>query len=412
MQAPIPLDDDVLDSLRIERPSVITSRRWPARRRLVLAAVGALLLAGTGVALLPRSALVVTTATAVALPGAGSPSILNASGYVTARRKATVSAKTTGRVAAVLVDEGDTVVEGEPLARLEDGAVRSTHLVAQRQLEAARAAVTETRVRLADASRQLDRTERLHVEGIVSDVDRDRIRADAGALRARLDTLESEIRVAESNLAVQEQQLEDLLVRAPFDGIVVSTDAQPGEVVSPVSAGGGFTRTGLVTIVDMTSREIEVDVNEAYINRVHPGQKALAILDAYPDWQVPSHVVATVPTADRLKATVRVRIGFDALDPRILVDMGVKVTFLGDPRAEAPAAQRPAVLLPATAIVADGDRSFVWQLRDERVERTAVQVASPHGEQVEVVAGLGPGDVVALPTAGLREGVRVRVERP
>jgi RND family efflux transporter MFP subunit len=213
---------------------------------------------------------------------------------------------------------------------------------------------------------------------------------------------------------VRAQDLDDLMVRAPFTGVVVSKDAQPGEMVSPISAGGGFTRTGIATVVDMDSREIEVDVNEAFINRVQAGQKTEAVLDAYPDWVIPSHVINVVPTADRQKATVRVRIGFDVLEPRILRDMGVKVSFLEERKVagggEQPAA-RPSVRVPAGAVIREGDTSYVWRVQGDEVERVAVSTGGERDGQIEVLSGINSGDVVvARQVEGLAEGTRVRTK--
>jgi RND family efflux transporter MFP subunit len=186
-------------------------------------------------------------------------------------------------------------------------------------------------------------------------------------------------------------------------------------MVSPISAGGGFTRTGIATLIDMSSREIEVDVNESFINRVRAGQKAEAVLDAYPDWVIPSHVINIVPTADRQKATVKVRIGFDELDPRILSNMGIKVTFLDTSASDEPSTTsggtpaRPAARVPASAIVRDGDTSFVWRVQDGEIERVAVRTGGERDGQVEVLSGINPGDVVvAAPVDGLSEGTKVK----
>ncbi len=211
-------------------------------------------------------------------------------------------------------------------------------------------------------------------------------------------------------MRVRAQDLDDLLVRAPFDGVVVSKDAQPGEMVSPISAGGGFTRTGIATIVDMDSREIEVDVNEAFINRVKANQKTEAVLDAYPDWIIPSHVINIVPTADRQKATVRVRIAFDELEPRILPDMGVKVSFLED-RGEEAVAARAAVRVPSAAVIKDGETSYVWRVIDGEVERVAVRTGGERDGQIELLSGVNAGDVVvAAPAEGLVEGASVKTK--
>ena len=263
-------------------------------------------------------------------------SVLNASGYVTARRRATVSSKVTGKVVEVNVEEGMAVREGQVLARLDDSTVRAMLDLAQAQLEAARRAVPESEVRLEEAKLNLGRRERLFKEQLATAADMDQAQAEVNSLVARIASLREQIAVAERQVALQQTALDDTIIRAPFSGVAISKDAQPGEMVSPVSAGGGFTRTGICTIVDMRSLEIEVDVNESYINRVTAGQPVTAVLDAYPDFEIPAKVIAVVPTADRQKATVLVRIGFNELDPRILPDMGVKVTFLREERPRPP----------------------------------------------------------------------------
>jgi RND family efflux transporter MFP subunit len=344
--------------------------------------------------------------------GGSSAAVLNASGYVVARRQATVSSKVTGKVAEVLIEEGMAVKEGQLLARLDDTTTRPVYSLAQRQLDAARKNVNEVEIRVAEAERNLRRTQQLRQDKLVSELQLDQAQSEAAALSARLEALRSEVQVAEGTVRVRAQDLDDLMVRSPFDGVVVSKDAQPGEMVSPISAGGGFTRTGIATVVDMDSREIEVDVNEAFINRVKANQKTEAVLDAYPDWVIPSHVINIVPTADRQKATVRVRIAFDTLEPRILPDMGVKVSFLEDREVEAgaqTAAPRPAVRIPSAAVIRDGDTSFVWRVQDDELERVAVRTGGERDGQVEVLSGINPGDVVvAAPVEGLSEGAKVK----
>ncbi len=263
-------------------------------------------------------------------------------------------------------------------------------------------------MRLADARKTLARTQSLRAEKLVSEAQLDSATAEVNSLVARLEALKSQVKVAEAEVRARDQDLEDLLVRAPFKGIVVSKDAQPGEMVSPISAGGGFTRTGIATIVDMDSREIEVDVNEAFINRVRAGQKTQALLDAYPDWSIDSHVINIVPTADRQKATVRVRIGFDQLDDRILPDMAVKVGFLENaPQGEAPVRARASV--PASAVMDESGTRYVWRLRGDTVERVAVRTLSERNGVVEIASGVNPGDIVVVkPVDGLKDGMRVK----
>jgi RND family efflux transporter MFP subunit len=199
------------------------------------------------------------------------------------------------------------------------------------------------------------------------------------------------------------------VIRAPFAGVAISKDAQPGEMISPVSAGGGFTRTGICTLVDMSSLEIEVDVNESYIQRVRTGQKAVATLDAYPEWQIPSRVIMPVPTADRQKATVRVRLGFDALDPRILPDMGVKVAFLGDEQPAAAASQR-VVVIPRVAVRKDGEKDVVFVVREDKAERRAVGLSPAPGNEAVVLSGLASGErVIVEGPPELKDGDAVAV---
>src|SRR5688572_3991164 len=291
-------------------------------------------------------------------------SVLQGSGYVTARRKATVSSKVTGKVIEVNVEEGMAVREGQVLARLDDSTLQAALRLYRAQLEAAKRQIPESEVRLAQARVQLQRQERLRAEGLNTPYDIDNAKAEVDSLLARIASAEEQVKVAESQIAMQQTAIDDTIIRAPFSGVALSKDAQPGEMVSPVSAGGGFTRTGISTIVDMRSLEIEVEVNEAYINRVTPKQRVIAVLDAYPDWEIPAHVITMVPTADRQKATVLVRVGFEALDPRILPDMGVKVTFLREDDEAIASTAQPTKLVPKAAVQADTAGSFVFAIAE------------------------------------------------
>ncbi|MCC6991316.1 MAG: efflux RND transporter periplasmic adaptor subunit [Acidobacteria bacterium] len=338
-------------------------------------------------------------------------SVLNASGYVTARRRATVSSKVTGKVIEVNVEEGMAVREGQVLARLDDTTMRAGLALARAQLEAARRAGPEIDVRLDEARLTQARRTRLAKEGIATAADLEQADAEVNSLVARIGSMREQITVAERQVALQQTALDDMVLRAPFSGVAISKDAQPGEMVSPVSAGGGFTRTGICTIVDMRSLEVEVDVNESYINRVAANQPVTAVLDAYPDFAIPARVIAVVPTADRQKATVLVRIGFTALDPRILPDMGVKVTFLREEAAGATPAARPTALVPKSAVRKDGDTSIVFVVKQDTVERRAVQVAGTDGDRLEVTAGLTAGErVVVSPPPALAAGLLVVVK--
>ena len=359
----------------------------------------------------------VAPVTAKSTGAAGGTAVLNASGYVTARRRATVSSKVTGKVLEVFVEEGQAVRQGQVLARLDDSQMRASLDVAQAQVAAARKSALQDQARLHESELKLERLQRLVEEKVVGKAELDTAQADVDSIKARIASAQEQIAVAESQVRMRRTELDDMVVRAPFSGIAISKDAQPGEMISPVSAGGGFTRTGIGTIVDMSSLEIEVDVNESYIGRVTPGQRVEAILDAYPDWRIPAHVITTVPTADRQKATVRVRIGFgtdktsQALDPRILPDMGVKVSFLRDEEREATSkAAGPRYAVPKAALRTVDGKSVVFVLRDDRVERRAVSAGLQDGDEVEVLSGVRSGEqVVVEGPADLKDGDRVRI---
>ena len=396
-----------LAALRIEREPLRPDRGpWVARVVMLT------LLAAAGVAAwlwLTRERPLEVEVAAVTERAAGAQaSVLNASGYVTARRRATVSSKITGKVVEVNVDEGMAVREGQVLARLDDSTARALLALAETQVEAARRAVRENEVRLAEARLTLGRREQLRSDGIVTQAEVDQAQAEFDSIEARIAAARQQVAVAESQVALQQTELDNTVIRAPFSGVAISKDAQPGEMVSPVSAGGGFTRTGICTIVDMTSLEIEVDVNESYINRVVPKQGVTAVLDAYPDWEIPARVITTVPTADRQKATVLVRIGFTELDPRILPDMGVKVTFLREADDAALPAARPVSLVPRSAVRTENGQSYVFVVRQDTVERRAIQTAGTDGDRLEVIAGLSAGDrVVVAPPPGLTDGLPI-----
>ncbi len=337
--------------------------------------------------------------------------VLNASGYVTARRAATASSKVTGKVVEVLIEEGMQVKEGQVLARLDDANIKANWSVAQAQLESARKAVGETRAQLEQAETELRRASELNRQNIASQSELDNAQANAKTLRARLARQESDVTVAERQVELWQQQLDDLIIRAPFAGIVTTKDAQPGEMISPVSAGGGFTRTGIGTIVDMDSLEIEVDVNESFINRVSAGQPVEATLDAYPQWKIPGQVIAIIPTADRQKSTVKVRVGFDQLDPRILPEMAVKVAFRES--SETTTATTRNVIVPKTALRQQNGRDIVLVAQNGRAERRAVGVTSINGDEAVIGAGLSAGEkVITNSPAGLADGVKIKLAKP
>jgi RND family efflux transporter MFP subunit len=413
------LKDD-LAALRIERePQRTGAGRWIGWTLFLLA------LAAAGVASWNYFTAVrpvsVETATVSERAAGTQASVLNASGYVTARRRATVSSKITGKVVEVNVEEGMAVREGQVLARLDDATYRAALALAEAQAEAARRAVRENEVRLAEARVSLGRVLQLVKDQLSTQAEVDRAQAEVDSLDARIAAAREQVRVSERQAELEHTNLDNTVIKAPFSGVAISKDAQPGEMVSPVSAGGGFTRTGICTIVDMRSLEIEVDVNESYINRVQPDQKVSAILNAYPEWQIPARVITTVPAADRQKATVLVRIGFEAstksgrsLDSRILPDMGVKVTFLRSPDPGSPAATtqaQPVTLVPKAAIRIDGDQSYAFVVTGDTVERRAVRTAGADGDRLEVVGGLRPREVVVVsPPPDLSSGSKVQVK--
>jgi RND family efflux transporter MFP subunit len=410
----MPLDSDSLGSLRIDRSAPAADSGLG--KRLIYIAGAVVLVVAVALGLwfwLGGTTTEVTTVVAEAEssgPSLGN-SVLNASGYVVARRMATVSAKVTGKVQEILVEEGMSVTKGQVLARLDPVNIETVLTMAQRELEASRRNLAEIEVRLADAQRTLARNESLVQQQLISQSALDTSRAEVNALAARLEASKAQVKVSESQLAMRRIDFDDLQVRAPFDGVVISKDAQPGEMISPMSAGGGFTRTGIATIVDMDSREVEVDVNEAYINRVKANQRVEATLDAYPDSPIAAHVINIVPTADRTKATVRVRIGFDKLEPQILPDMGIKVRFLDDQPAQASAPKGPRIRVPSVAIERVDGATFVWVVVDGRVERRAVTIGPESEGNTEVLAGVTSGEELVSPVVvGLEDGGKVKLK--
>ena len=342
----------------------------------------------------------------------GASAVLNASGYVTARRQATVSSKVTGKVVEVLVEEGMKVEKDQVLARLDASQARQALALSNAQLVATRRSLAETEARLREANLRKARIKDLLAAGVASQADWDAIDSEVAVLDAQLSTQRGRVEAGEREVDIQRQYLDDTIIRAPFAGVAISKNAQPGEMISPTSAGGGFTRTGISTIVDMSSLEIEVDVNEAYIERVQPAQKVTATLDAYRDWQIPAHVITTIPAADRQKATVTVRIAFDQLDPRILPDMGIKVAFLSDAApGAAPQAKRARV--PRAAVRGSEGSEIVFVVTgDSKLERRAVKLGPGGEDPAEVVAGLSAGERVVIEgPATLTAGVEVAEAR-
>lgn len=343
----------------------------------------------------------------------GREALLNASGYVTPRRRATIAAKITGRVTGVFFDEGTHVREGQLLSTLDDSDTRKALEAAKADHDSAKAAIADYEVQLKNARITLRRVEQLQIAGVQTQEQLDNARTAADSLQAKIGLAKAQASAAEARIVEAQQAVDNCTIRAPFQGIVVSKDAQVGEMVSPISAGGGFTRTGIATIVDMNSNEIEVDVNEAYIARVKPGQQVTAILDAYPEWEIPSRVRTIIPSADRQKATVKVRISFVKLDPRILPDMGIKVTFLGEQQKQASGAAPPqSVMIPQNAVRDDNGKKIVFLVKDSKTERRAVTLGANRGNDAEVLAGITVGDTLVVKGPdNLRDGQAVEIKK-
>jgi HlyD family secretion protein len=385
-------------------------------RRIMYAAIPVLIFAGiVAAAYAFRSQKpVVDVAAAVKADPGGRQTLLNASGYVTPRRRATIAAKITGRVTGVFFDEGTRVAQGQLLATLDDSDVKRVLDSARADRNSAQAAIADFEVQLRNAQIELRRADQLQKAGVQSQQTLDNATMSADSLRAKIALAKQQVLGSEARIGEAQQAVDNCTIRAPFAGIVVSKDAQVGEMVSPISAGGGFTRTGIATIVDMHSNEFEVDVNESYIARVEPGQDVMAILDAYPDKEIPAKVRTVIPTADRQKATVKVRITIPNLEKYnfILPDMGVKVSFEGPKQATPEKGPEAKAYVPKGAIRTDAGASFVFLVRDGKVERRAVSLGTDRGTDVAILAGVSPGDsLVVKGPENLRDGDKVEIRQ-
>ena len=406
---------DLLRELRIDRRNDAPPPR--SKKPLIFVLLGALVAVGAGgFVVFGARAPEVRIAEARAIAGAagsGPASVLDASGYVTPRRQATVSSKITGKVIEVLIEEGMRVEAGQVLARLDPVDAAAQRELSQSQLEAARTQLQEARTQLALADKTLARSKELLSRKLVAQSQFDEAESQRNALAARVATAQRNVEVAQDSLQLSDIGVDNTVVRAPFAGVVTVKAAQPGEMISPISAGGGFTRTGIGTIVDMDSLEVQVDVNESFIGRVSANQPVTATLNAYPDWKIPGHVIAIVPTADRGKATVKVRIALDVKDARIVPEMGVRVSFLEAKAAQAASdtpAPPPGVLVPAGALATREGATVAFVLRDERVEQRVVKTGRSLGDDREVTQGLSGGERVVLdPPDTLKDGDAVRV---
>lgn len=417
-----PLKPD-LSSLRITD----TKRKSNSGKRWFWAAIPIILLGLLGAASFAfRNRKPQVEAVTAIKPSTGPLGVLNASGYITPRRRATIAAKITGRVIGVYFDEGTRVKEGQLLAKLDDSDALRALESAKADRDASQAAIADYQVQLKNAEIELHRAQQLVKEGVQTQQYLDSSTMTADSLRAKIELAKQNVTASESRIKVAQQAVDNCVITAPFAGIAVSKDAQVGEMVSPVSAGGGFTRTGIATIVDLHSNEVEVDVGESYIAKVRQDQAVNAILDAYPDVVYPGKVRTVIPTADRQKATVKVRISFTeddhvrlrdpATDPRILPDMGVKVTFLEEEKAKPAGEKRnePVVVavIPQSAIRTDGSTKFVYEVKNGSLERHAVTVGAIRGTDVEILAGIQPGmQVLTKGPEGLSDGTAVQLKQ-
>ncbi|HKT54054.1 MAG TPA: efflux RND transporter periplasmic adaptor subunit [Caulobacteraceae bacterium] len=410
--------DSFVNQLKInrspDRPPTRTAP--PGWRAAAAAAAGVLALVAVVWFLIARPDLAhVDAAEARGVAASGSqngPALLDASGYVVAQRQATVSSKITGKVSAILIEEGQHVQAGQVLARLDDSNARANQAQSEAAVLQAEANVALAKATLEDATIKYQRYRSVSGQGVISEQAIADARTPYDNAVANLAVSQSQVAVARAALQAARQATDDTVVRAPFSGVVTVKAAQPGEMVSPVSAGGGFTRTGICTIVDMDSLEVDVDVAESFINKVVAGNPAVVKLNAYPDWSIPAYVIAIIPTADRSKATVTVRLGLKTKDARVLPEMGANVTFQGPGGAGSPSGAR-SVIVPAAAVTTtDNGQAAVFVVNAGRVERRAVRLGAQTGDEQVLLAGVQPGEIVAInANKPLTDGVEVRVSR-
>jgi RND family efflux transporter MFP subunit len=408
----------LLNQLRIDRsqpPSSDGHGKWWAT------GIAVLIIAASAIWYLTRpTGIPITTAVAQAVAGSASgasagSSLLDALGYIVARRRATVSSKVTGKVVKVMLEEGQRVEAGQIIALLDDSNWRAALTQSKAQVQQAEANVDSAQTAYDDAKPIFERAEKQKAAAVISAESFDESHAQYNVAHNNLLIAQRGLEAARAGVEVAQRSLEDTVIRAPFAGIVTEKAAQPGEMVSPVSAGGGFTRTGIGTIVDMESLEVEVDVSENFINRVRPRQPVTIKLNAYPDWDIPGSVIAMIPTADRAKATVKVRIAIGQKDPRIIPEMGARVAFLSDNEPTTAGTEKspaPGVVIPAEAVVTSGSASIVFVVHGSTVERRAVRLGGKTSSGQIVNAGLEPGNSVALSDLSkLSDGARVRIEK-
>jgi RND family efflux transporter MFP subunit len=390
----------LLNQLRIDRSAEPDEDTGGRGKIYAAIGVAVVLIAGAAYWFTRPTGIPIKVATATAIAGASQArgaSTLDASGYIVARRQATVSSKITGKVMQVLIEEGQRVEKDEVIARIDDSNTRASLGQAQAQLAQAEANAHAAKVAFDNAKPIFERNRKQIAQGVISAQSFDTAKSTYDAAEAALAVSQRAVEVARAMVLTAQQNQNDTVIRAPYAGVVTVRAAQAGEIVSPMSAGGGFTRTGIGTIVDMDSLELEVDVSENFINRVQPKQPASVKLNAYPEWDIPAEVIAVIPTADRAKATVKVRIGFKVKDPKILPEMGARVSFLDNSsNGTATAAAAPAVLIPSEAVQVTGDTGVVYLVNENKVERRAVRLGAKNGEGQIVLAGLSAGAKVAV----------------
>lgn len=396
--------DQLLNELKINRHTSVAkkNRRWPYLLGITILLVAA-------VAYFSRTkAIEIETINPRSAAESGPASVLDASGYVTARRIATVSSKVTGKVKEVYIEEGQRVNEGDILARLDPLDAEALRDVSQSQLASSQSQLAEAQAQLVLAKSNYSRNRELAEKQLVSRQSLDTAKAELDTRNARLNSLQKQVELAKNQKQVSQLGVDNTIIRAPFTGVIIAKAAQPGEMISPISAGGGSIRTGIGTLVDMDSLEVQVDVNEAYIGRVAPKMPIEAVLNAYPEWKIPGEVIAIIPTADRSKATVKVRVALDSKDARIVPDMGVRVSFL-----EAKDTSKPLLgfWVPNSAIIKDGEQQFVFTVQDGKAKRVAITVANSNDSETLIDKGLSKGDsIIASPGKELADGSSVALK--
>ena len=396
--------DDLLNELKINRRGSVTKkkRRWPIYVGIVFVLALVYVFFGRS------KPIEIETVNPRSAAESGPESVLDASGYVTARRIATVSSKVTGKVKEVFIEEGQRVKEGEVLARLDVLDSNAQLQLSQAQVDSSKSQLVEAQAQLKFAQATYNRNSELAGKQLVSKSALEASKAELDSRKARLVSLQKAIVVSEQQRDVAQIGVDNTIIRAPFDGVIIAKAAQPGEMISPISAGGGSIRTGIGTLVDMDSLEVQVDVNEAYIGRVTPQMPIEAVLNAYPEWKIPGEVIAIIPTADRSKATVKVRVALKSKDPRIVPDMGVRVSFL-----EAQDASKVLVgfWVPSNAIVKNGEQQFVFTVIDGKAKRNIITTIDSNDNDTLISKGVGKGDsIIVTPSKDLKDGSEVALK--